>query len=86
MIKNVDDFKNKADYWLNEALASCCTCQNEEKEIIEVQRVISLLTCDIVYETDDERSFMYEAEFSEIINILSHGGKIKKLSEVDFDE
>ena len=86
MIKNISDFKNKSDYWLSEALSSSCTSRGDELEIREIQRIISLISSDVIDEMNGVREFVYEIDLDTIIDTLSHGGKIKKLSEVDFDE
>lgn len=86
MIKNVDDFKGKVDYWLNEALSGAGVSLDDEHEIREIQRIISLFNCAVIFELDGNREFLSEISLKEIIDILSDDGKIKKLSEVDFDE
>lgn len=84
MINNLYDFKNHAGkyLWDSWAIAS----EEDEKNINELIRIIDLIGCDVVYEIDGKRFFMCGIELSSIIDILSNGGKIKKLSEVDFDE
>lgn len=84
MINNLHDFKNHAGkyLWDSWAIAS----EEDEKNINELIRIIDLIGCDVVCLDGGERSFSYEIDLNEIIEILSNGGKIKKLSEVDFDE
>lgn len=86
MITSVDDFKGKVDYWLNEALSGAGVSPDDEHEIREIQRVISLFNCVVIFDIDGNREVLSEIGLKEIIDILSDGGKIKKLSEVDFDE
>ena len=86
MIKNVDDFKTKIGYWLNEVLSDAGVSLDDEHEIREIQRIISLINCAVIFELDGNREFLSEISLKEIIDILSDDGKIKKLSEVDFDE
>ena len=86
MIKNVDDFKTKIGYWLNEALSVAGVSLDDEHEIREIQRIISLFNCAVIFELDGNREFLSEISLKEIIDILSDDGKIKKLSEVNFDE
>ena len=84
MIRNVDDFKSKVYKYLGEAWVYANS--DEESEFGELQRIVDLIDCDVVYKTDDDCRFWPEIDLNGIINILSDGGKIKKLSEVDFDE
>ena len=86
MIKNIGDFKDKCDFWFEEFLSLCATCKEDEDEIKELKRIISLIDSDVIDEMNGVREFDYEIDLNTIIDILSHGGKIKKLSEVDFDE
>lgn len=85
MIKNVDDFKNKVYKWLDDSWAMAGTTE-EENEIRELQRIVELVNCDVIWKLDGVCSFESEIDLNKIINILSQGGKIKKLSEVNFDE
>lgn len=84
MINNIDDFKKHANKYLWDAWGSAS--EEDEKNINELIRIIDLIGCDVVYLDGGERSFSYEIDLNEIIEILSNGGKIKKLSEVDFYE
>lgn len=59
---------------------------DEEKEVDELINIIDLINCDVICELNGVRSFKTEIDLNGIINILSVGGKIKKLSEVNFDE
>lgn len=86
MIRGIDDFKDRTNYWLDEVLSIGCTCKDEEDEIKELKRIINLIDCDVIDEMNGVKAFDYEVDLNEIIDILSHGGKIKKLSEVNFDE
>ena len=86
MIRGIDDFKAKVNYWLDEVLSVGCICKDDEDGIKQLQRIIDLINCDVVIETDGNREFLSDIDLNGIINILSVGGKIKKLSEVDFDE
>lgn len=85
MIKNINDFKMSCAKYLN--LVWGILLDNDEmKEVEELIKIIDLINCDTIYETDNERFFMCGTTLNSIIEILSNGGKIKKLSEVDFDE
>ena len=86
MIKNVDDFKDRVDYWLAEVSSFYDLRQDDEDGIKELKRIIDLINCDVIWKLDGVRSFESEIDLNKIINILSEGGQIKKLSEVDFDE
>ena len=103
MIRGIDDFKakvnywldevlsvgctcKKVNYWLNEVLSVGCTCKDDEDEIKQLQRIVELINCAVIFELDGNREFLSEISLKEIIDILSDDGKIKKLSEVDFDE
>ena len=86
MIRGIDDFKPKVNYWLDEALSVSCTCKDDEDEIKQLKRIIDLISCDVVYMTSVQREFIPTIHLNEIIDILSDDGKIKKLSEVNFDE
>lgn len=86
MIKNVDDFKDRVDYWLAEVSSFYDICEDDEDGIKELKRIIDLINCDVIWKLDGVRSFESEIDLNKIINILSQGGKIKKLSEVNFDE
>ena len=86
MIRGIDDFKAKVIHWLDEVLSVVCTCKDDEDEIKQLKRIIDLISCDVVYMTSVQRAFMSTIQLNEIINILSDDGKIKKLSEVNFDE
>lgn len=86
MIKNIDDFKSKCEFWFEELLSVGVTCKADEDEVKQLQRIVELINCDVICETDVGRAFKHEIDLNGIINILSVGGKIKKLSEVDFDE
>lgn len=86
MIKSIDDFKDRIEYWLDDVLSIDCVCKYDEDAIKELKRIISLVSCAVVIEIDGNREFRPEIDLRGIINILSVGGKIKKLSEVDFDE
>ena len=86
MIKSIDDFKAKCEYWFDELLSIDCTCVNDEDELKELKRIINLINCDVICETESERSIWPKIDLNGIINVLDVGGKIKKLSEVDFDE
>lgn len=86
MIKNVDDFKDRVDYWLAEVSSFYDLREDDEDGIKELKRIIDLVNCDVICELNGVRSFESEIDLNKIINILSEGGKIKKLSEVNFDE
>lgn len=86
MIKNVDDFKSKCEFWFEELLSVGVTCKADEDEVKQLQRIVELINCDVACKTESGRAFRREIGLNGIINILSVGGKIKKLSEVDFDE
>lgn len=86
MIKNVDDFKDRVDYWLDEVSLFYDLCQDDKDGLKELRRITSLINCDVICELDGVRSFKSEIDLNGIINILSEGGKIKKISEVNFDE
>ena len=86
MIKSIGDFKGKCEFWFEELLSVGVTCEADEDEVKELQRIVDLINCDVVCETENGHAFLREIDLNVIINILSDGGKIKKLSEVDFDE
>lgn len=90
MIKNVDEFKDRVDYWLGEVSSLYDlredVRENVEDDIKELKRIIDLINCDVIWKLDGVCSFESEIDLNKIINILSQGGKIKKLSEVNFDE
>ena len=86
MIRGIDDFKAKVIHWLDEVLSVVCTCKDDEDEIKQLKRIIDLISCDVVYMTSVQREFIPTIHLNEIIDILSDDGKIKKLSEVNFDE
>lgn len=86
MIKNVDDFKDRVDYWLAELSSYYDLREDDADDIKELKRIIDLVNCDVIWELDGVCSFESEIDLNKIINILSEGGKIKKLSEVNFDE
>lgn len=84
MINNLHDFKIQAKNYLWDAWAFV---SKVDKNIIEeLIKIIDLIDCDVICETGTGRAFKHEIDLNGIINILSVGGKIKKLSEVDFDE
>lgn len=85
MIENLDEFKRACEYHLNIAWATVID-PDQEKEANELINIIELINCDVICELDGVRSFKSEIDLNEIINILSQGGKIKKISEVNFDE
>lgn len=85
MIENVEDFKMSCVKYLN--LAWGVLLDNDEmKEVEELIKIIDLVNCDVICETDAGRAFRREIDLNGIINILSVGGQIKKLSEVNFDD
>ena len=84
MINNLYDFKNHANKYLCDAWA--IASEEDGKNIDELIRIIDLIGCDVICETASGRAFQREIDLNGIINILSVDGKIKKLSEVDFDE
>lgn len=84
MINNLHDFKNHANNYLWDARAICS--EVEGKNIEELIRIIDLINCDVIWKLDGVCSFESEIDLNKIINILSEGGQIKKLSEVNFDE
>lgn len=86
MINNMHDFKNQTIKYLSDACAIASAEDEKKKNIVELIRIIELMNCDVVYEMNTEKDFEREIDLNGIINILSHSGKIKKLSEVDFDE
>lgn len=86
MIKNIDDFKSKCEFWFEDLLSVGDICKADEDEIKQLQRIVELINCDVVCKTESGRAFQREIDLNGIINILSVDGKIKKLSEVDFDE
>lgn len=86
MIKNIDDFKIKCEFWFKDRLGVGDICKDDEDEVKQLQRIVDLINCDVICELDGVRSFKREIDLNGIINILSEGGKIKKLSEVNFDE
>lgn len=86
MIKNVDDFKDRVEYWFDEVSSFYDLCEDDEDAIKELKRIIDLINCDVIWELNGVRSLKSEIDLNKIINILSQGGKIKKLSEVNFDE
>lgn len=85
MIENVDEFKRACNYYLYIAWSTVID-PDEEKEVDELINIIDLINCDAIWELDGVRSSESEIDLNKIINILSQGGKIKKLSEVNFDE
>lgn len=84
MINNLHDFKNHANKYLWDVRAICS--EVDEKNIEELIKIIDLIDCDVIWERNGVRSLKSEIDLNGIITILSAGGKIKKLSEVDFDE
>lgn len=85
MIENVDEFKRACNHYLDIAWATVID-PDEEKEVDELINIIDLINCDVIWELDGVRSFESEIDLNKIIDILSVGVKIKKLSEVNFDE
>ena len=79
MIKNVDDFKDQVDYWLAEVSSVCNLCQDDAEGLRELRRIINLIDCDVIWELNGVSSLKSEIDLNGIINILSAGGKIKKL-------
>lgn len=86
MIKNVDDFKDRVDYWLAEVSSFYDLREDDKDDIKELKRIIDLINCDVICELDGARALKSEIDLNGIINVLSEGGKIKKISEVNFDE
>lgn len=85
MIENVSELKMACVHYLDIAWATVID-PDEEKEVNELINIIELINCDVICELDGVRSFKSEIDLNGIINILSEGGKIKKISEVNFDE
>lgn len=79
MIKNVDDFKSKCEFWFEELLSLGLNCEDDEDDIKELKRIIDLINCDVIWKLDGVCSFESEIDLNKIINILSQGGKIKKV-------
>ena len=86
MIKNIDDFKNRCEFWFEDLLSVGDICKDDEDEIKQLKRIVELINCDVACKTESGRAFLCAIDLNEIIDILSDGGKIKKLSEVNFDE
>lgn len=85
MIENEKDFKMSCAKYLNRVWGVLLD-NDEMKEFEELIKIIDLIGCDVVYKADDGCGYWPEIDLNRIINILSDGGKIKKLSEVDFYE
>lgn len=85
MIENVDEFKRACNHYLDIAGAIVID-PDEEKEVDELINIIDLINCDVIWELNGVSSLKSEIDLNQIIYILSEGGKIKKLSEVNFDE